>query len=157
MSVRLDTRPWLTKNFADGALDTAGLLGEDGTVLAVWMVAQRRRDFGAESDPAAGSHGDGPYDRAMLLAVDIGNTNVTTGLFRNGSLVGSRRAGTHARSTPDELAHLIDALLGLDDASFGDISAIVACSVVPSLTAALETVAMRLELPLLAASAGTIA
>jgi hypothetical protein len=49
MSVRLDTTPWLTKNFADGALDTAGLLGEDGTVLAVRMVAQRRGDFGVES------------------------------------------------------------------------------------------------------------
>jgi len=92
----------------------------------------------------------------MLLAVDIGNSNVTTGLFRDGSLVGSRRAGTHARSTADELAHLLEALLGLDDASFGDVSAIVACSVVPSLTVALETVATRLERPLLEASAGTV-
>ncbi len=92
----------------------------------------------------------------MLLAVDIGNTNVTTGLFRNGALVGSRRAGTHARTTPDELAHLLDALLRLDDASFADVSAIVACSVVPAVTAALEAVASRLERPLLTASAGTV-
>lgn len=92
----------------------------------------------------------------MLLAVDIGNSNITTGLFRNGSLVGSRRAGSHARSTADELAHLLDALLRLDDASFADVSAIAACSVVPALTVGLETLATRLERPLLAASAGTV-
>ena len=39
----------------------------------------------------------------MLLAVDIGNTNVTTGLFRAGSLIATRRATTHARSSTDEL------------------------------------------------------
>jgi type III pantothenate kinase len=98
----------------------------------------------------------GPYDRAMLLAVDIGNSNVTTGLFRNGLLVGSRRAGTEPRHTADELEHLIEALLALDDASFADVSAIATCSVVPTLTAALETIAERRERPLLVASAGTV-
>jgi type III pantothenate kinase len=92
----------------------------------------------------------------MLLAIDIGNTNVTTGLFRNGVLVASRRATTHARATADELEHLIDALLRLDDASFGDISAVASCSVVPALTAALEAVATRRERPLLVAAAGTV-
>src|SRR5256885_7138199 len=97
-----------------------------------------------------------PYHRDMLLTVDIGNTNVTLGLFRNGSLVGTRRATTHARASADELEHLLDALLRLDDASFADVSSIVTCSVVPSLTAALEVVAERRERPLLIASAGTI-
>jgi type III pantothenate kinase len=92
----------------------------------------------------------------MLLAVDIGNTNITSGLFRNGSLVATRRATTHARATTDELEHLLDALLRLDDASFGDVSAIVCCSVVPALTGALEAVAARRERPLLVAAAGTI-
>ncbi len=92
----------------------------------------------------------------MLLAVDIGNTNVTTGLFRNGTLVATRRATTHPRSSADELEHLIDALLRLDDASFADVSAITACSVVPALTAALEAIATRRERPLLIAAAGTV-
>ncbi|HEY8439572.1 MAG TPA: type III pantothenate kinase [Candidatus Limnocylindrales bacterium] len=92
----------------------------------------------------------------MLLAVDIGNSNVTTGLFRNGGLVGTRRATTRPRATPDELEHLLDALLNLEDASFGDVSSIVACSVVPALTAGLEAVAARRERPLLVASAGTV-
>src|SRR6476646_1675843 len=92
----------------------------------------------------------------MLLAVDIGNTNTTVGLFRNGVLAATRRATTHPRATADELEHLLDALLRLDDASFADVSAISACSVVPALTAALETVAARRERPLLIASAGTV-
>jgi type III pantothenate kinase len=92
----------------------------------------------------------------MLLALDIGNTNVTTGLFRSGGLVATRRATTHARATADELEHLLDALLRLDDASFGDVSGIVCCSVVPALTAAIETVAARRERPLLSAAVGTV-
>ena len=92
----------------------------------------------------------------MLLAVDIGNTNVTTGLFRNGSLVATRRATTHARATADELEHLLDALLQLDDATFADISAIATCSVVPGLSASLEAVAARRELSILVAAAGTV-
>jgi type III pantothenate kinase len=92
----------------------------------------------------------------MLLAVDVGNTNITLGLFRNGSLVATRRAETHARSTPDEIEHLLDALLRLDDASFADVSEVAACSVVPSLTDALEQVAARRERPLLVAGAGNV-
>jgi type III pantothenate kinase len=92
----------------------------------------------------------------MLLAVDIGNTNVTVGRFRNGSLVATRRAGTHPRATADELELLLEGLLRLDDAAFADISAIACASVVPGLTAALESVAARHERPLLVASAGTV-
>jgi type III pantothenate kinase len=92
----------------------------------------------------------------MLLAVDIGNTNITVGLFRNGALVATRRATTHPRSSADELEHLLDALLRLDDASFADVSGITACSVVPALTAGLEAVATRRERPLLIAAPGTV-
>ena len=92
----------------------------------------------------------------MLLAVDIGNTNVTLGLVRAGQLVATRRAMTHPRQTADELEHILDGLLRLDDIGFADISAIVAASVVPSLTATLEQVAQRRERPILLATAGTI-
>jgi type III pantothenate kinase len=92
----------------------------------------------------------------MLLAVDIGNTNVTTGLFRNGSLVATRRASTHARASADELEHLLEALLRLDEAVFADVASIVACSVVPGLTAGLETIAARRERPLLVGTSGTV-
>jgi type III pantothenate kinase len=92
----------------------------------------------------------------MLLALDIGNTNVTLGLFRAGTLVTTRRAATDARGSADEFEALLDALLRLDDASLADVSAMVAASVVPSVTAAVEAVAARRERPLLLATAGTV-
>lgn len=92
----------------------------------------------------------------MLLALDIGNTNVTTGSFRAGALVATRRAATDARASADEVELLIDGLLRLDDTTLGDISAISLASVVPAMTAAVEAVAARRGQPLLVASAGSV-
>jgi len=92
----------------------------------------------------------------MLLAVDIGNSNVTIGWFRLGNLASTRRAVTDPRATADQLELLLDGLLRLDDASFADVSALVCASVVPDLTAALETVAARRERPLVIAGIGTV-
>jgi type III pantothenate kinase len=90
----------------------------------------------------------------MLLAIDIGNSNITIGLFRAGALATSRRAATQPRATVDELELLIDGLLRLDDASFADVSAIASASVVPSLGAAIEAIAARRERPLVVAGPG---
>jgi type III pantothenate kinase len=94
--------------------------------------------------------------RAMLLAIDIGNTNITIGSFRNGALVATRRTTTDRHATADELELRLTDLLGLDDAVFADVSAMACASVVPSLTSALETVADRRDRPLLLATAGTV-
>lgn len=93
---------------------------------------------------------------AMLLAIDIGNTNVTVGLLRNGALIATRRAATVPRATADEVEVVLDGLLRLDDASFADVSAIACASVVPALTAHVETIATRRERPLTLALAGTV-
>ena len=93
---------------------------------------------------------------AMLLAIDIGNTNITLGTFRAGTLANSRRAATAARATADEFELLLDGLLRLDDAAFGDIASIAVASVVPALTAHVETIARRRDRPLVVASAGTV-
>jgi type III pantothenate kinase len=92
----------------------------------------------------------------MLLAIDIGNTNLTIGLFRGGSLRSSRRAASDPRATADEVEVVLDGLLRLDDASFADVAAISLASVVPSLSAAIETIAVRRERPLTVATPGTI-
>ncbi len=97
----------------------------------------------------------------MLLAIDIGNTNITVGLIRGGagaaaSLVATRRAVTPARMSTDELELLLDGFLRLDDASFADVGAIACASVVPALTAAVETLCARRERPLVVATAGTV-
>lgn len=92
----------------------------------------------------------------MLLAIDVGNSNITIGSFRNGSLAAVRRAATPATATTDELEVLLEELLRLDDAAFADVSAVVCASVVPAVTAALEAVAARRDRALLTASAGTV-
>lgn len=96
------------------------------------------------------------YHPAMLLAVDIGNSNVTVGRFRNGALVATRRARTQPLASADELELLLDGLLRLDDATFADIGAIASASVVPTLTTALERVAARRDRPLVMATVGTV-
>jgi type III pantothenate kinase len=92
----------------------------------------------------------------MLLAIDIGNTNVTLGLFRAGALLATRRAATNAGATTDELELLIDGLLRLDGIATADLDAIAMASVVPALSAAVESIADRGGHPLVVASAGTI-
>jgi type III pantothenate kinase len=96
------------------------------------------------------------YDPAVLLAIDIGNSNITLGSFRNGALVATRRAVTAPQSTADDLEALIESLLRLDDAAIADVSAMSCASVVPALTTALERLAERRERPLLIAGPGTV-
>ncbi len=92
----------------------------------------------------------------MLLAIDIGNTNITTGLFQNGRLVASRRAATDRTATPDQLELLIEGLLGLDTLDLPGISAVSCASVVPGLTGAIEAIARRRDLALVLATAGHV-
>jgi len=93
---------------------------------------------------------------AMLLTLDIGNTNMTIGLFRAGAMLATRRAATNARATADELELLLDGLLRLDGIAVTDLDAIALASVVPALSGAIETIAERRDRPLLIAGAGTV-
>ena len=89
----------------------------------------------------------------MLLALDIGNTNITVGLVAGEAIVASRRAATRPASTADELEVLLDGLLRLDGASLADATGISMASVVPALASGVETMAEKRGLPLLSATA----
>ena len=115
-----------------------------------------RRAPAARSTGVPGWHRRPPYDRRMLLAVDIGNTNVTLGLVEGGAIVATRRAGTHRAATADELEHILEGLLALDGRRLADIRALAVASVVPALTAAIEAVAIRRHIPILVANAGSV-
>lgn len=112
--------------------------------------------------PHAGT-GDDPFlarppriIERMLLAIDIGNTNVTVGLFRAGALLGTRRVATDPRATPDSLELTLAGLLQLDGIGLADVDAISLASVVPALTATIEAIAERHDRTLVVASAGTV-
>src|ERR1035437_1996902 len=93
----------------------------------------------------------------MLLALDIGNTNVTLGLAHGEAIIASRRAATRAATTADELELLIDGLLHLDGAAFSDVNGISIASVVPALTGVVSAIAERRGLQLLEASSASMA
>jgi type III pantothenate kinase len=77
----------------------------------------------------------------QLLAADIGNTNLTLGLFDGERLAGAWRATTRASATADELAAQMADLLALDDHRLGDVGAVAIASVVPPVTATMERLA----------------
>jgi type III pantothenate kinase len=92
----------------------------------------------------------------MLLALDIGNTNMTLGLVAGEAIVASRRAATRPTTTADELEVLVDGLLRLDGASLSDVTGISLASVVPALTTGAEAMAERRGVPLLSATAAIV-
>ncbi|MFI5254234.1 MAG: type III pantothenate kinase, partial [Candidatus Limnocylindrales bacterium] len=92
----------------------------------------------------------------MLLVCDVGNTNVTLGLARDGGLLVRRRATSRRDLSPDELETLFEGLLALDGRGLADVHAIALASVVPTWTTAVTAVAARRHLPLLVAGADNV-
>jgi type III pantothenate kinase len=79
----------------------------------------------------------------MLLCIDIGNTNITFGLFHQKELIGTWRIATSHSRMPDEYAVLLINLLKLTDRRIQDIDGAAIASVVPPLTAVFEEVCQR--------------
>jgi type III pantothenate kinase len=76
--------------------------------------------------------------RVKLLAADVGNTNITLGLFTDGELSGSWRSTAHATATPDEVAAMTAEMLALDGHRLEELQAVALASVVPPLTDTFE-------------------
>jgi type III pantothenate kinase len=92
-----------------------------------------------------------------LLAADVGNTNITLGLFTDGELAGSWRATSHAGSTPDEIAAMTAEMLALDGHRLDELEAVALASVVPPLTSTFERfVRTRIGIEPLIVDAGSL-
>lgn len=74
----------------------------------------------------------------MLLAMDIGNTNVKIGIFKGDKLASTWRVSTVASHTADEYGMVIYDLLRQSGARFEDIKGSVMSSVAPSLNYTIE-------------------
>lgn len=70
----------------------------------------------------------------MLLAVDIGNTNVTMGMFAEDKLSATWRIATVHDRMPDEYGVLMSQLFEHRDLKPADVSGVAIASVVPTLT-----------------------
>ena len=69
----------------------------------------------------------------MFLAIDIGNTNVTFGLFEGEKLRHTWRLATNVHKMPDEYAVLLLNLLQFKGISSSDINEVALCTTVPPL------------------------
>ena len=79
----------------------------------------------------------------MLLALDVGNTTVTMGVFNDASLRATWRFSTDVGKLPDEYGVLMASLLAHDGIEAGDIDGAVMGSVVPDLDPTFEAVCER--------------
>lgn len=70
--------------------------------------------------------------KSMLLAVDVGNTNITFAVFDGDTLVTDWRVRTVARRTEDEYSVLLLGLFARDGLKFDAINGVAISSVVPS-------------------------
>ena len=70
----------------------------------------------------------------MLLAIDIGNTNITLGVFDGDALSATWRLSTERSKTSDEYSATLMQMLQLRDMATQQIDAVALCSVVPPLT-----------------------
>jgi type III pantothenate kinase len=69
----------------------------------------------------------------MLLAIDIGNTNVVLGVFDEDKLTENWRVGTNSKITPDEYAMIFKDLFGFAGLEFKQITGVIISTVVPPL------------------------
>jgi type III pantothenate kinase len=74
----------------------------------------------------------------MLLALDVGNTNIVIGIFRGVELAHSWRLTTIRERTADELGILVTSLCDHHGVQRAEIDGIIIASVVPPLTGTLE-------------------
>ena len=68
----------------------------------------------------------------MILAIDVGNTNITCGVFREDVLAASFRITTKMPRTSDEYGMILSNLLERNDIQTYDIEDAIICSVVPN-------------------------
>jgi type III pantothenate kinase len=74
----------------------------------------------------------------MLLVMDVGNTNISIGVYRDEDLCYHWRIGTNREKTEDEYGMIFKQLLGDVSLTFRDIKGIILSSVVPPIMDSLE-------------------
>ena len=67
----------------------------------------------------------------MLLVIDVGNTNITLGIFRGEELLGTFRMTTKLPRTSDEYGITLRELVERHGISSTEINAVIVASVVP--------------------------
>lgn len=79
----------------------------------------------------------------MLLAFDVGNTNIVCGVYKERKLIRHWRVATDTLQTADGYAALLGTLFQLSGLAFKDVEDIIISTVVPPIIPILETMSQR--------------
>lgn len=79
----------------------------------------------------------------MLLAIDIGNTSTSIGIFQDSRLTNNWRTETKKKATADQLALLFREFFGMVDLEFGQVTGMAISNVVPSIQHAITSMSKR--------------
>lgn len=79
----------------------------------------------------------------MLLALDVGNTNITVGAFQASALIGHWRLRTIREQTADEWGILLRNLFSLSSLNLSEVDGVIISSVVPAVDQPLTAMTER--------------
>lgn len=74
----------------------------------------------------------------MILVLDVGNTNIVLGVYKNDELIMECRLSTDSRRTADEYGIQVQELFTLHKLSIEDVKGVIISSVVPNIMYSLE-------------------
>ncbi|MFQ5596924.1 MAG: type III pantothenate kinase [Nitrospiria bacterium] len=79
----------------------------------------------------------------MLLAIDVGNTDIVFGVFQGQHLIGTWRVSSNLRKTSDEYGVLIRQILNTKTISPASVNGVIISSVVPPLTSVFQEMSVK--------------
>lgn len=79
----------------------------------------------------------------MVLALDVGNTNITCGVFHEDEMIGTFRITTKMPRTSDEYGMILGTLLEKNQLKISDITDAIICSVVPNIMHSLQSALIK--------------
>jgi type III pantothenate kinase len=79
----------------------------------------------------------------MLLAFDIGNTNMVLGVFRDGKLIQNWRLETDHNKSADEYGMLVNQLFSYEGLKLTDVEDVIISTVVPSVLFTLNHLSVK--------------
>ena len=79
----------------------------------------------------------------MLLTIDVGNTNITMGVFDGEELLGNFRITTKINRTSDEFGIVIKDILRSNDLDVANVNDVIIASVVPNVMHSLTSAIIK--------------
>ena len=79
----------------------------------------------------------------MLLAFDVGNTNIVLGVFKDGEMITNWRLETDNRKSADEYGMIINNLFDYEGLKMTDVKDVIISTVVPSILYTLQHLSMK--------------